>query len=102
VTDEIRGADYALTEDDERIAIMAHSGAHYELDNQNLYDEFKPLMVNGPGWSFIKKFDKVKDGKSTVMVLKTQAKGTSTELNRKQAAYAAKLASTSSRALQRF
>ena len=40
------------------IAATALSGAHFDLDNCNLYDEFKPLVVDGPGWSLIKKFDR--------------------------------------------
>ncbi len=45
-------------------------------------------MVDGPGWSFIKKFDKLKDGRRAVLALKAQAEGTSAKLTRKQAAYA--------------
>lgn len=29
------------------------SRAHFELDNCTLYNEFKPLIVDGPGWSFV-------------------------------------------------
>ena len=70
------------------IATTALSGTHFNLDNRTLYDEFKPLVVDGPGWSFIKKFDKSKDGRSAVLALKSQAEGTSAKLTRKQAAYA--------------
>jgi hypothetical protein len=93
VTAEIRTRDYATAED-RRLATTALSGAHFMLDNRTLYDEFKPLVVDGPGWSFVKKFDKAKDGRKAVMALKTQAEGTSAKLTRKQAAYA-KLASGS-------
>jgi hypothetical protein len=58
------------------------------LDNRTLYDKFKDLVVDGPGWSFVKKFDKRKDGRGAVMALKTQAEGTSLKLTRKQATYA--------------
>jgi hypothetical protein len=92
VTEEIRTRVYPTAED-KRIATTALSGGHYVLDNRTLYDEFKPLVVDGPGWSFIKKFDKAKDGRRAVMALKTQAEGTSAKLTRKQAAYA-KLASS--------
>ena len=70
------------------IATTALNGTHFELDNRTLYDEFKPLVVDGPGWSFIKKFDKSKDGRGAVLALKSQAEGTSAKLTRKQAAYA--------------
>ena len=53
-------------------------------------DEFKPLVVDGPGWSFfIKKFDRTKDGRRAVLALKAaQVEGTSSKLRTKQAAYA--------------
>ena len=70
------------------IATTALSGAQFDLDNCMFYDEFKPLVVDGPGWSFIKKFDRSKDGRGAVLALKTQAEGTSAKLTRKQAAYA--------------
>ncbi len=87
VTPELLAADYASTQ--ERLfATTSLSGAHVELDNRTLYDEFKPLVVDGPGWSFIKRFDKKKDGQGAVLALKAQAEGTSAKLTRKQAAYA--------------
>ena len=87
VTPELLAADYASTQ--ERLfATTSLSGAHFELDNRTLYDEFKPLVVDGPGWSFIKRFDKKKDGQGAVLALKAQAEGTSAKLTRKQAAYA--------------
>jgi hypothetical protein len=46
------------------------------------------LVVDGPGWSFIKKYDKAKDGRGAVLALKSQAEGTSAKLTRKQGAYA--------------
>ena len=68
MTQEIRDNAEYLSAEEEQIAVTVHSGAHYELNNQNLYDKFKPLMVDGPGWSFVKKFDKkAKDGRSAVM-----------------------------------
>jgi hypothetical protein len=63
-------------------------GPHYLLDNMTLYDEFKPLVVDGPGWSFIKKFDKAKDGRKAVLALKKQAEGLSAMQTWKAAVYA--------------
>jgi hypothetical protein len=60
MTPEIRDAEYTSAEDEWIAISMAHSGAHYELDNQYLYDKLKPIMVDGPGWSLVKKFDKKK------------------------------------------
>lgn len=39
----------------------------------------------GPGWSVVKKFDRTKNGRATVLALKIQAEGTSAKLTRKQA-----------------
>lgn len=87
VTQEQRDAEYQSMQE-RLIAITALTGTHFDLDNRTLYDEFKPLVVDGPGWSFIKKYDKAKDGRSAVLALKAQAEGTSAKLTRKQAAYA--------------
>jgi hypothetical protein len=76
------------------IATTSLHGTHFDLDNRTLYDEFKPLVVDGPGWSFIKKFDRSKDGRGAVLALKSQAEGTSAKLTRKQAAYASIASST--------
>jgi hypothetical protein len=93
VTEEIRNRAYP-TPEDRLIATTALAGSHYVLDNRTLYDEFKPLVVDGPGWSFVKRFDKAKDGRSAIMALKTQAEGTSAKLTRKQAAYAKVISSS--------
>ena len=93
VTADLLAADYASTQE-RLIATTALSGAHFELDNRTLYDEFKPLVVDGPGWSFIKRFDKKKDGRGAVLALKSQAEGTSAKLTRKQTAYASIASST--------
>jgi hypothetical protein len=51
--------------------------------------------VDGPGWSFIKRFDKnKKDGRGAVLALKSQAEGTSAKLTRKQTAFASIASST--------
>jgi hypothetical protein len=48
VTPEIQNAEYGSTQE-RLIATTALSGTHYELDNRTLYDQFKPLVVGGPG-----------------------------------------------------
>jgi hypothetical protein len=54
-----------------------------------LYDELKPLVVDGPGWAFVQKFDKAKDGRRAVLTLESQAEGFSAMLTWKAKAYAA-------------
>ena len=77
-----RDAEYQFMQE-RLITITALNGTHFDLDNRTLYDEFKPLVVDGPGWSFIKKYDKSKDGRGVVLLaLKSQAEGTSAKLTR--------------------
>jgi hypothetical protein len=93
VTAAITGATYATTEE-RLIATTVHAGAHYDLDNRTLYDEIKILVVDGSGWSFIKKFDKTRDGRSAILALKAQAEGLSARLTRKAKAYASRASAT--------
>jgi hypothetical protein len=79
VMDAIWEAAYDSTEE-RLIATMVHTGSHYALDNRTLYDELKLLVINGPGWGFIKQFDKTKDGWSAVLALKSQAEGLAEKL----------------------
>jgi hypothetical protein len=68
VTDEIRN-DMHDSEGERLIAITIHNGNHYDIDNKTLYDELKPLVVDGPEWGFIKKFDKSRDGRKAILAL---------------------------------
>jgi hypothetical protein len=63
-------------------------GDWFELDNLRVYDEFKALVVKGPGWSFIKAFDRRKDGRGAALALKQQCEGVSAIQTRKASAYA--------------
>ncbi len=64
------------------------NGAWFELDNHRVYEEFKVLVLKGPGWSFIKAFDRAKNGRAAVLALRRQCEGTSAVQSRKAAAYA--------------
>jgi len=70
------------------IATTTLNGPWFELDNQRVYDEFKTLVHKGPGWSFIKAFDRQKNGRGAVLALRRQCEGTSAVQSRKAAAYA--------------
>jgi hypothetical protein len=87
VTAEIAAMDYGTVED-RLIATTVLQGAHFDLDNRTLYDELKPLVVEGPGWAFVRRFDKQKDGRGAVLALRGQAEGPAAELTRKAKAYA--------------
>jgi hypothetical protein len=70
------------------IATTTLSGDHFKIDNTRLYNELKPLVVEGAGWAFIKKFDHSKNGRGAVLALKRQAEGNSAKRTRKAKAYA--------------
>lgn len=54
------------------------SRAHFELDNRTLYDEFKPLIVDGPGWSFITVRPQLSSHASSQLTLRLQVQPTKT------------------------
>jgi hypothetical protein len=87
VTAEMLAAEYD-SDAARLIETTALEGAHFDHDNRTLYDELKPLLVKGPGWPFIKKFDKAKDGRGAFLALQAQTEGTSSKLTRKAKAYA--------------
>jgi hypothetical protein len=72
---------------DRLVATTVLVGAHFDLDNRTLYDELKPLVLDGPGWAFVRKYDKAKDGRKAVLALKAQAEGLSSTLTHKVKAY---------------
>ena len=44
------------------IEATVFEGRHYELDNPRFYRELKTFVVNGEGWSYIKKFESSRTG----------------------------------------
>jgi hypothetical protein len=44
------------------IEATVFEGRHYELDNPRFYRELKRFVVNGEGWSYIKKFESPRTG----------------------------------------
>ena len=64
------------------------SGRHFELDNPRFYRELKSFIVNGEGWSYVKKFERSQDGRKAYLALKTQCEGTASKITRKNKAYA--------------
>ena len=55
-------------------------GRHYELDNPRFYCKLLSFVVNGEGWSYIKKFERSQDGRSAYLALKMQCEGTASKL----------------------
>lgn len=78
----------AYSDNDSRYyAITVLTGSHYREDNKRVYEELKLTMINGPGWAFIKRFERTQDGRSAVLAIKQQAEGRSATDSRKQQAY---------------
>jgi hypothetical protein len=87
MTQAIRLATYH-TDKEEGIATTFLQENHYHLDNKRVWNEFKPLIVDGPGWPFIKIYEKVNDGRKVVLDLWSQNQGENSRIIRKQKAYA--------------
>jgi hypothetical protein len=88
VTHEIRDAAY--NDEDERYqATTILSGRHFQLDNKRVWNELKPLVVDGPGWVFIKSLEGTKHGRNAVLTLQRQNEGENSVIIRKQKAYTA-------------
>ena len=87
---EVADADYDAEYADneacyQRLTML--SGDHYAVDNKVVYNEIKSLVIEGPGWAFIKQYDTSENGREAVLALKAQAEGQSAVLMRKQHAY---------------
>ena len=87
VTDEMHAADYVMN-DDHYYMITVLEGAHYREDNKHMYEELQALTIDGPGWTFIKNFQRARNGHAAILALKAQSKGWSATETRKQEAYA--------------
>ena len=85
-TPEILAFVYADT-DAEYMHTYALSGVDYEADCKRYYDTLKPLLINGPGWTFIRPFDRTSDGRGSVTALVAQAEGPASKKIRSSAAY---------------
>jgi hypothetical protein len=82
---------HLLAYDDHDLRLIATTelqGPWSEVDNHHIYDEFKALALKGPGWSFIKSFDRTRNGREAILTLRRQCEGTSAIQSRKAAAYA--------------
>ena len=48
-------------------------GVDFKVDSGRLYDELKPLVIDGLGWAYVKPFGTKWDGRRSVLALKKQA-----------------------------
>jgi hypothetical protein len=74
--------------DSRLVATTELQGPWYKIDNHRAYDEFKALVLKGPGWSFVKGFNRTRNGRDAILTLKRQCEGTSAIQSRKASVYA--------------
>ena len=87
VTNESRAATYA-TIDEDLIRNTVHAGPHYITDYRRAWDLFKPTIIDGPGWTYVKQYNRTKNFPAAFLALKAQAEGTAAKQTRKAKAYA--------------
>ena len=68
VTDEIRNATYDNNMD-RLIAITTHDGTHYARDNATVWTELEPILIDGPGWTYVKWYEKRKGVRNAILAL---------------------------------
>ena len=66
-----------------------HEGTHFQADNTRVWHEIKAVIQDGPGWDFIRKFERTKNGRGAVMALKKQNESLNGITTRKNKAYTA-------------
>jgi hypothetical protein len=93
VTHAIRG-DLYNTHTKRIMSIVLLSGEHYVVDNSSLWEIVKTLVIDGFGWSFVKRFDKNMDGRAAILALRRQCEGKTSVKTRKNKAYASIASST--------
>ena len=86
ITDLIRNAEND-THTKRIMAIVLLSGEHYAVDNASLWEIIKTLVIDGFGWSFIKRFDKNMDGRAAILALHRQCDGKTSVKTCKNKAY---------------
>ena len=81
-------------------AIIQLSGQYYEVDNVSVWEIIKSLVIDGFGWSFVKKFDRAMDGRGAAKALRRQCEGKTSLKTRKNKAYAS-IASSNYRGIRK-
>ena len=61
MNDDLRNAEYGSTLE-HLIATTSLNGMHFEIDNKQIWQEVKALVIDGFGWSYIKQFEQLSDG----------------------------------------
>jgi hypothetical protein len=87
VTEEIRDAEYT-THTMKVSALLRLSGEHFDVDNASVWEILKGLVIDGFGWSFVKRFDNSMNGREAISALRRQCEGMTSVKTRKNKAYA--------------
>ena len=61
MNDDLRNAEYGSMLE-HLIAITSLNGMHFIIDNKQVWQELKALVIDGFGWSYIKQFEQLSDG----------------------------------------
>ena len=90
-----RKTEEAIEDDDEEFAdsdeqmsaMVVLEGDDYQADNGLLWELFRPLVSEGAAWSFVKRFERTKNGRGAILALQSQADGSAVDQTRKAEAY---------------
>jgi hypothetical protein len=88
ITQADRDADYHST-DAKLIRCTVLQGTHFNADNVRVWNEWKVLVQDGPGWDFCKRFEGTQNGREAVLILRRQQESMTGITSRKNIAYTA-------------
>ena len=74
VTNEDRNL-YRSTRDSWTYYNISLAGTHFMVDNKQVYEEFQTIIGTGPGQTFIRTYNRTKDGRGAILALKQQCEG---------------------------
>ena len=81
LSDQYDSSDEAL------MACVVLDGTYFKEDNAKVWDILESAINQGNAWPFIKKFQKKKDGRAAITVLRGQSEGSAASATRKKVAY---------------
>ena len=62
-------------------------GGACTADSKRIFDELQPLIIDGPGGTYVKLFELKRDGRGAILALKRQAEGIIASKQRKSIVY---------------
>jgi hypothetical protein len=90
IREEDDPADPLDFDDDYEMAVFLtpHVGDTFKKDNNAVYDELKALLIQGPAYTWIRPFDRMRNGRAAWKALINHYEGTAEQNKIKEAAYA--------------